>query len=142
MEMTEGNGPGQLVSIIALVLGILASLATIAEFLRRGRRKPLWLGLATAAVLVTIGAIFLVLWPAQPDAKQDLRPIPSPSPPIVIPTPTPDSDTKSEIVYRTPSGERYHRADCRFVKGKAIPLTLAEAKESGLTPCKICRPPA
>ena len=75
----------------------------------------------------------------------------TPCPPPPTPTPCPDGTTQpspepmttpaSDIVYRTPSGERYHRATCSHVKGKAIALTLKEAKERGLTPCKVCHPP-
>jgi hypothetical protein len=46
-------------------------------------------------------------------------------------------------VYVTPSGERYHRSDCRYVKGKTTlrQLTVAQAKAEGYTPCKVCKPP-
>lgn len=67
----------------------------------------------------------------------DIDSTPAPEP-TTTPAPTPDP---SALVYRTPSGERYHRATCSHVKGKAIPLTLKEAKEKGLTPCKVCHPP-
>jgi hypothetical protein len=75
----------------------------------------------------------------------------TPCPPPPAPTPCPDGTTKlspeptttpaSEIVYRTKSGEKYHRSTCSYVKGKAIPTSLKEAKEMGLTPCKVCHPP-
>jgi hypothetical protein len=59
-------------------------------------------------------------------------------PPSPKPTTTP---VPADIVYKTPSGEKYHRVNCSYVKGKAIPLTLKEAKERGLAPCKVCHPP-
>jgi hypothetical protein len=70
-------------------------------------------------------------------------PTPITTPPSELtttPPPEPAPDPPS-IVYRTPSGERYHRATCFHVKGKAIRITLKEAKEMSLTPCKTCHPP-
>lgn len=44
----------------------------------------------------------------------------------------------SDIVYVTPSGEKYHVAGCRYIKGKDVKeLTESEAKTDYL-PCKIC----
>jgi hypothetical protein len=43
-------------------------------------------------------------------------------------------------VYVTPSGKRYHHADCRHVKDKGIPLQLSAAAPR-YTPCRVCRPP-
>jgi hypothetical protein len=68
-------------------------------------------------------------------------PITTPPPePTTTPSPEPAPDP-ADIVYRTPHGERYHRATCSHIKGKAIQITLKEAKEMGLTPCKTCHPP-
>jgi hypothetical protein len=118
MVLTRRIRRFRLISIVVLVVGFLASLVTIIEFWQRqnnDRRE------FPSSVWIT--------------------PTPTPFSPIFAPTPAPDYDNQSEIVYRTPSGERYHRADCQYVRGKAIPLSLAEAKERGLTPCKVCRPP-
>ncbi|WP_404305912.1 hypothetical protein [Neorhodopirellula lusitana] len=48
---------------------------------------------------------------------------------------TRDSDA---TVWITPSGEKYHRADCRFVGDTAteIPVSRAIAYE----PCGVCKP--
>jgi hypothetical protein len=48
---------------------------------------------------------------------------------------------KSQNVYKTPSGAKYHLATCRMVKNVSQELTLADAVEMGLQACKICRPP-
>jgi hypothetical protein len=48
--------------------------------------------------------------------------------------------TKTETVYITKSGKKYHRADCRFLSKSKIALPLAEAKKY-YRPCKICMPP-
>lgn len=48
---------------------------------------------------------------------------------------------KSQTVYKTPSGAKYHLATCRMVKNVSQELTLSDAIESGLEPCKICNPP-
>ena len=47
---------------------------------------------------------------------------------------------KSQTVFKTPSGQKYHLASCRMVKNVSKEITLAEAKELGLQPCKICHP--
>ncbi|CAN5500344.1 hypothetical protein BH11BAC3_BH11BAC3_28350 [soil metagenome] len=47
---------------------------------------------------------------------------------------------KSQTVFKTPSGQKYHLASCRMVKNVSKELTLFEAKELGLQPCKICNP--
>lgn len=49
-------------------------------------------------------------------------------------------ESVTDIVYVTPSGERYHKADCRYVKGKnCTELTKTKAK-TNYTPCKVCNP--
>ncbi|HEX2536606.1 MAG TPA: DUF5763 domain-containing protein [Chitinophagaceae bacterium] len=42
--------------------------------------------------------------------------------------------------YRTPSGKKYHLASCRMVENVSQKITLQQAQEMGLDPCKICRP--
>lgn len=52
------------------------------------------------------------------------------------------SESKKEItVYVTATGEKYHRAGCRYLKKSKIPISLSEAKASGYEPCKVCNPP-
>lgn len=46
----------------------------------------------------------------------------------------------AQTVYKTPSGEKYHTATCRYVKNVSSKLTVAEARKIGLSPCKQCRP--
>jgi hypothetical protein len=117
---------------------------TILRWLVRYRRDLLFLllggALASAGI---VGAL-----QARTEASTPCPPLPAPTPcPEVgasAPKPTVMADVTpnpSDIVYRTPNGERYHRATCPHVKGKAIRLTLKEAKEMGLTPCKTCHPP-
>jgi micrococcal nuclease len=53
----------------------------------------------------------------------------------------PNRSADGTIVYVTPSGKKYHRADCRFVRGSGTPISLKDAKARGLTPCLRCKPP-
>ena len=46
----------------------------------------------------------------------------------------------SQTVFKTPSGAKYHLSTCRMVKNVSQEITVVEAKELGLTPCKICNP--
>lgn len=45
------------------------------------------------------------------------------------------------VVYKTSSGAKYHKANCRYAKGKAIEINLSRAIYDGLDPCKVCNPP-
>lgn len=47
---------------------------------------------------------------------------------------------KAQTVYKTPSGAKYHLATCHMVKNVSEQITLAQARELGLQPCKICKP--
>jgi len=47
---------------------------------------------------------------------------------------------KSQAVYKTPSGEKYHLATCRMVKNVSEQITASQAKDLRLQPCKICNP--
>ena len=48
---------------------------------------------------------------------------------------------RAQQVYRTPSGTKYHLANCRMVKNVSSALTIDKAQRQGLTPCNICKPP-
>ncbi len=47
----------------------------------------------------------------------------------------------SQKVYKTPTGKKYHQASCNTVNNVSAVLTVAEAVQLGLEPCKICKPP-
>lgn len=47
----------------------------------------------------------------------------------------------AQHVYKTPSGKKYHLATCRMVENVSKKISLDKATESGLGPCKICKPP-
>ena len=63
-------------------------------------------------------------------------PLPSPA----IPSSSPqEPETASQTVYITPSGKKYHVADCRHVKGSDLTeLSVDEAVVLGKEPCKDC----
>ena len=46
----------------------------------------------------------------------------------------------SQTVFKTPSGARYHLANCSSVRNVSEEITIERAVELGLTPCKICNP--
>lgn len=46
-----------------------------------------------------------------------------------------------QMVYKTPYGEKYHLSTCRMVENISKELSIAEAIQQRLTPCKICKPP-
>ena len=47
---------------------------------------------------------------------------------------------KAQTVYKTPSGAKYHTANCHMVKNVSEAIPLSKATELGLEPCKICKP--
>ncbi|MDI9508469.1 MAG: ComEC/Rec2 family competence protein [Bacillota bacterium] len=47
---------------------------------------------------------------------------------------------KDEPVHITKTGARYHRSNCRHLKSNIV-VSLQEAVDKGLTPCKTCKPP-
>jgi uncharacterized protein DUF5763 len=53
----------------------------------------------------------------------------------------PGSAAKSQAIYKTPHGAKYHLGSCRSVKNVAQKISLADAVAAGLAPCKICHPP-
>jgi methylphosphotriester-DNA--protein-cysteine methyltransferase len=46
----------------------------------------------------------------------------------------------AQTFYKTPSDKKYHLATCHMVKNVSEAITLNEAKDLGLEPCKICKP--
>lgn len=73
----------------------------------------------------------------------------------LVPTPTPTPEAPAEepetsdvvssedteaTVYRGKTGNKYHRQDCRTLKGSGTAITLEEALSQGREPCKICNP--
>ena len=47
---------------------------------------------------------------------------------------------QAQTVYKTPSGAKYHLASCHAVKNVSEQISITQAKELGLEPCKICKP--
>ena len=48
---------------------------------------------------------------------------------------------KTQTVYITRTGKKYHRDGCRYLAASKIPIALKEAEARGFTACKACRPP-
>lgn len=47
-------------------------------------------------------------------------------------------EEKGEIVHITNSGNKYHKAGCRFLKNSDIEISYEEAIAQGYEPCKVC----
>ena len=60
--------------------------------------------------------------------------------PSVKPSDTPTEETYFQTVYVTPSGKKYHRANCRHIKNTEtiIDFSIEGAKKAGYDPCKDC----
>jgi hypothetical protein len=87
------------------------------------RKQALRTAAAVAVIMCLL--VFLVACSA-PAAKEP----PSPSGPGQV------------TVYITRTGEKYHRAGCRYLSKSMIPMALETAKARGYTPCSVCKPPS
>jgi len=58
---------------------------------------------------------------------------------VTSPTPA-RSPSNSYTVYITKTGEKYHRAGCRYLSRSQISISKADAISSGYTPCSVCNP--
>ena len=47
--------------------------------------------------------------------------------------------SKGEI-FKTKTGAKYHKGNCRYLAKSKIPISNSEAQNSGLTPCGVCKP--
>jgi micrococcal nuclease len=47
---------------------------------------------------------------------------------------------KEKTVYATKTGKKYHVNHCRHLQHNKIPITLTDARHSGLSPCNVCKP--
>jgi len=56
-------------------------------------------------------------------------------------TQAPVLDTDTGEVYKTETGSKYHSDGCSYLSKSRIPISLADAKAEGLTPCSKCNPP-
>ncbi|MEI0606844.1 hypothetical protein R4K48_07755 [Brachyspira pulli] len=48
---------------------------------------------------------------------------------------------QANTVYISDKGKKYHRENCRTLRGNKYPISIQEAKERGYTACKVCKPP-
>jgi hypothetical protein len=55
--------------------------------------------------------------------------------------PAQQQDPKTQTVYVTRTGKKYHRDGCRYLASSKIPISLKDAKARGFTACKVCHPP-
>ncbi len=46
----------------------------------------------------------------------------------------------AQTVFKTRTGEKYHKAGCRYLKS-IIVTNVSDALQEGLTACSVCRPP-
>lgn len=87
--------------------------------------SPLIIGVIVAASLLVGGVIGYTLQAAQPTSSEN----------------TYTDEIRSETVYITSAGTKYHRADCRYIKNNnsitALPQTEAIQKYAS---CSVCKP--
>lgn len=50
------------------------------------------------------------------------------------------TEQKDTTVYITKSGEKYHKAGCRYLSKSQIKTTKKEAIKNGYGACKVCKP--
>lgn len=47
---------------------------------------------------------------------------------------------KTDIVYVTKTGQKYHRGGCRYLSRSKISMERSRAISRGFEPCSVCRP--
>lgn len=52
----------------------------------------------------------------------------------------PIANDNTAVVYITPSGAKFHKKNCKYIKSNEISISTKQAKERGYTPCLKCRP--
>ncbi len=78
-------------------------------------------------------------YPSPSIASLVIEPTIEPTIEIYFDTPTPIIK-KSRTVYITRTGEKYHRAGCRYLRQSCIPVKLSIAQSQGYSPCSVCDP--
>jgi hypothetical protein len=75
-------------------------------------------------------------------ASSTSTPTPAATPALTTEAPTASAVNAAvmETVYVTKSGDKYHKAGCRYLSKSAIPMSLKEAV-STRSPCSVCKPP-
>ena len=51
-----------------------------------------------------------------------------------------DTEASEKQVHVTATGEKYHRANCQYLRQSDYEITLKEATRRGLDPCSVCNP--
>ena len=49
-------------------------------------------------------------------------------------------DYKTQTVFVTRTGKKYHRDGCQYLRQSKRKIELSAAIDKGYTPCKVCRP--
>lgn len=108
---------------------------------------------ANSTAVVTVDATPVPTPEVTPEPTPEPTPVVTPEPtpvptPIATLEPTPAPTTKATkapakkeaTVVVTRTGEKYHTASCRYVRGKndTRTLTLSKAKAQGYSACKVC----
>lgn len=65
---------------------------------------------------------------------------PLPTEPPTQTLPEPDTQPTAQTVYITDTGEKYHRAGCRYLKKSQSALNRSDAQRFGYSPCSVCCP--
>ncbi len=76
----------------------------------------------------------------QPTLQPQTTPAQSPTVAPETPAPSPKPTIATDTVYITRTGEKYHRANCRYLSQSKIPVERKDAISNGYAPCKVCRP--
>jgi hypothetical protein len=57
-----------------------------------------------------------------------------------LPNTPPKTNETTYSVYITPSGRRYHRSNCRTIRGSKTAIDVSVARNRGYSACRVCNP--
>nr|DAI53583.1 MAG TPA: DNA methyl phosphotriester repair domain protein [Caudoviricetes sp.] len=133
-------------NIWAVILALIASMLVLSGC---GGTSDGASSAANSTAVVTVDATPVPTPEVTPEPLPEPTPVVTPEPtPVPTPIATLEPTTKTTkapakkeaTVVVTRTGEKYHTASCRYVRGKndTRTLTLSKAKAQGYSACKVC----
>lgn len=137
-------GDGKLVTRNSVLIDIEAD--NFAYSIIKGNQKTTYTYVASAIIIIA-----LMFTMHQNNAKtptfvyespqlSDTETISASAQPETVPLTETELETVSNIVYVTPSGTKFHKQDCRYIKNKKVTEYSRDEALHKYAPCSVCEP--